>query len=268
MEIIIQPDAAQSARLVAAFIARAMRRKPDLVLGLATGSTPVPLYRELIRRHREDGLDFSRVTAFNLDEYLGIGPDHPGSYRRFMQVQLFDHINLSPGHTHLPDGLAPDVEAHCRHYEAQIRASGGIDIQVLGIGSDGHIGFNEPSSSLASRTRTKTLTSRTRRDNARFFENPADVPVECITMGIGTIMESRICLLLAAGERKAEAVAGALEGPITAMNPASALQLHPDTRVFLDEAAAGKLKMRAYYDEVFARDVFWNKLRQEDGRTL
>ena len=260
MEIIIRPDALQASALAAAFIERAIRRKAALVLGLATGSSPLMLYKELIRRHREHGLDFSQVTTFNLDEYLGLGPGHPASYRRFMQEQLFDHLNIPPEHTHLPDGLAVDVNMHCRLYEAHIRACGGIDLQVLGIGSDGHIGFNEPSSSLASRTRTKTLTSLTRRDNARFFKRPEDVPTECITMGIGTILESRICLLMAFGAHKAEAIAGAIEGPVTAMNPASALQLHPDMRVFLDEAAAGKLKMRDYYRETFDGSQEWQAM--------
>jgi glucosamine-6-phosphate deaminase len=263
MEVIIQPDAARATRLAAAFIARALRRKPDLVLGLATGETPLALYRELARRHREEGLDFSRATTFNLDEYLGIPPDHPGAFRRFMQENLFDHVNLSPGHTHLLDGLAPDIDAHCRHYEGRIAASGGIDIQVLGIGTDGHIGFNEPSSSLASRTRTKTLAAQTRKDNARFFGGVDQVPNECVTMGIGTILESRTCLLLAFGERKADAVAGAVEGAVSAMNPASALQFHADTRVFLDPAAASHLKLRAYYEDVFARDAFWQRLCSE-----
>ena len=265
MEIIIQKDAVQASKLAAAFIEHELRRKAELVLGLATGGTPVKLYQDLIRRHREKGLDFSQATTFNLDEYLGLSPDHPASYRRFMQEQLFNHINILPQRTHLPDGLATDIEEHCRLYEAHIQAAGGIDIQVLGIGSDGHIGFNEPSSSLASRTRTQILTSQTRSDNARFFADPADVPFECITMGIGTILESRACLLLAFGENKAEAVASAFEGPLTAMNPASALQLHRNARIFLDEAAAEKLRMRDYYREVFARNTFWSRLSAAEG---
>jgi glucosamine-6-phosphate deaminase len=265
MELIIQKDAAQASKLVAAFIEYELRRKAALVLGLATGSSPVMLYQELIRRHREKGLDFSKVTTFNLDEYLGLPPGHPASYRRFMKEQLFDHINIPPEHTHLPDGLAADIDMHCRLYEAHIKAAGGIDIQVLGIGADGHIGFNEPSSSLASRTRTKTLTSLTRCDNARFFKDPGEVPVECITMGIGTILESRICLLMAFGEHKAAAIAGAFEGPVTTMNPASALQLHRDVRIFLDEGAASRLRMRDYYNEVFERDTFWSAIRREEG---
>ena len=257
MEIIILPDAQKASELCAAVIDRAIRGKPDLVLGLATGSSPVPMYRDLVRRHREEGLDFSRVRSFNLDEYLGLPPDHPASYRRFMNEQLFDHINIPKAATRLPDGLAKDIEGFCARYEADIRAAGGIDIQVLGIGSDGHIGFNEPASSLASRTRMQTLTLQTRQDNARFFAKLEDVPHGCLTMGIGTILESRMAVMLAFGKGKAEAIAGAIEGPVTAMNPASALQLHPDARVFLDEAAAGRLKLRGYYQECFERSPYW-----------
>ncbi len=265
MQIIILPDADQASKLCAAFIDHAIRRKPDLVLGLATGSTPVPMYRELIRRHTEQGLDFSRVRTFNLDEYLGLPPDHPASYRRFMDENLFDHINIAKANTRVPDGMAADIEAQCARYEADITAVGGVDIQVLGIGSDGHIGFNEPASSFASRTRSLTLTEQTRRDNARFFQSLDEVPRGCVTMGVGTILESRATVMLAFGAGKAEAIAGAIEGPLTAMNPASALQWHRDARIFLDEAAAAKLRMRAYYDEVFARDPFWCSLRQAEG---
>lgn len=263
MKIAIFCDAAAATRAAAARIDRALRAKPDLVLGLATGGTPVPMYRDLIRRHREEGLDLSRATTFNLDEYLGLAPDHPASYRRFMRENLFDAIDIPVGNTHVPDGLARDVEAHCRQYEAMIAAAGGIDLQVLGIGSDGHIGFNEPSSSLASRTRRMALTAQTRADNARFFERPEDVPTECITMGIGTILESRMALMMAFGAGKAEAVAAMIEGPLTAMNPASALQLHPQPVILLDEAAAAGLKMREFYDLCRARDPFWQGVRVE-----
>ncbi len=260
MEVIILPEAAQATGLVAAYIARAVRRKPEIVLGLATGGTPVPVYRELIGRHREQGLDFSRVTTFNLDEYLGLAPDHPASYRRFMRAELFDHVNIPPQNTHVPEGSADDIESHCRQYEERIRAGGGIDIQLLGIGSDGHIGFNEPGCSLTSRTHVQRLATQTRRDNARFFNQPDEVPVAAVTMGIGTILEARVCLLLAFGAGKAAAVAGAIEGPVTAMNPASALQLHPETICFLDEAAAARLKLRDFYNEAYAHNDFWKKL--------
>ncbi|MFZ4682344.1 MAG: glucosamine-6-phosphate deaminase, partial [Terrimicrobiaceae bacterium] len=237
MEIIIKPDAESASTLAATRIANVIRQKPDATLGLATGSTPLSLYKELIRQHREEGLDFSRVRTFNLDEYLGLSPSHPASYRHFMWENFFQHINISPARAHLPSGLVTgkDVPLHCENYEKEIRHAGGIDIQVLGIGSDGHIGFNEPGSSLASRTRIKTLTRRTRQDNTRFFTSEDDVPHHVITMGIGTIMESRSIIFLAFGENKAEAVAGAIEGPITASNPASILQMHSEAKAFLDE---------------------------------
>lgn len=251
MEVIVQPTPADSVRLAAQRIAKAVRAKPNLVLGLATGGTPVMLYAELARMNREEGLDLSRIHTFNLDEYLGLPPDHPASYRRFMKENFFDRTNIDPRRTFVPDGMTPDIRQHCREYEELIRSMGGIDIQILGIGSDGHIGFNEPGSSLASRTRDKVLTEQTRRDNARFFPRPEDVPHTCITMGIGTILETRECLLLAFGAGKAEAVAGAVEGPVTSMLPASALQMHPDAKVYIDEPAAARLKLREYYDYAF-----------------
>ena len=205
-------------------------------------------------------LDWSRVRTFNLDEYLGLAPDHPQSYHHFMWENLFRHVNVRPENVHIPDGLAQDVPGFCADYEARIRAVGGIDLQLLGIGSDGHIGFNEPSSSLASRTRIKTLTQRTQADNARFFASAEEVPSHVITMGIGTIMEARTNLLLAFGDKKAQALAEAAEGPITAMNPASVLQLHPDARVCLDEAAATQLKRAEYYRWVFANKPQWQRV--------
>ncbi|MEI8242510.1 MAG: glucosamine-6-phosphate deaminase [bacterium] len=251
MEVIIQPSPADAVRLAAAQIARAVRHKPNLVLGLATGGTPVLLYAELARMNRDEGLDLSRIHTFNLDEYLGLPSDHPASYRQFMKEHLFDRTNIDPNRTFVPDGMTQDIPRHCREYEALIKSVGGIDIQVLGIGSDGHIGFNEPTSSLSSRTRDKVLTEQTRRDNARFFPRPEDVPHTCLTMGIGTILDSRQCLLLAFGAGKADAVAGAVEGPVTSMLPASALQMHADARVYIDEPAAAKLKLRAYYAYAF-----------------
>ncbi len=259
MEVLIEPDADQAARLAARIVARQLREKPDSVLGLATGSTPLAVYRELIRMHREEDLDFARVRTFNLDEYVGLPPEHPCAYRRFMDENLFNHLNIPPAQIHIPDGQTTDIPAHCRDYEAAIAAAGGIDIQILGIGSDGHIGFNEPMSSLASRTRIKTLTEQTSRDNARFFTSPADVPRHCITMGIGTIMESRTCLLLAFGAGKAEAVAASIEGPIAAMMPASVLQLHPRTIVLLDPPAASRLTQAAYYQMVAANKPDWQQ---------
>lgn len=256
MEIIIQPTPEAATAIAARLIARLLKEKPDAVLGLATGSTPLPLYRALVDMQ----LDWSRVRTFNLDEYLGLAPEHPQSYHHFMWENLFRHVNIRPENVHIPDGLASDVPAFCADYEARIRVVGGIDLQLLGIGSDGHIGFNEPSSSLASRTRIKTLTQRTRADNARFFASADEVPSHVITMGIGTIMEARTNLLLAFGAKKAQALAEAAEGPVTAMNPASALQLHPDTRVCLDEAAATQLKRADYYRWVFANKPQWQRV--------
>ena len=250
MRVIIQKDAEAVASRGARFVADLVRRKPDCVLGLATGGTPIGLYLELIRLHREEGLDFSQVRTFNLDEYVGLGPAHPQSYRYFMQQYLFDHINIAPEHTHVPDGRALDFAAYCRQYEQRITDLGGIDLQVLGIGSDGHIAFNEPGSSLGSRTRVKTLTSETIKDNARFFDGEENVPRLSITMGVGTILESRCCLLLAIGDSKAAAIRSTVEGPITSQITASALQLHREVIVVVDEAAGGWLTRRDYYEEV------------------
>jgi glucosamine-6-phosphate deaminase len=200
--------------------------------------------------HREEGLDFSRVVTFNLDEYVGLAATHPQSYRFFMQQNLFDHINVDPRDTHVPDGRALDFDAYCEQYERMIAEEGGIDLQILGIGGDGHIAFNEPGSSLGSRTRLKTLTEETVRDNARFFGSEKDVPRLAITMGVGTILESRQCLLLAAGASKARAIRDTIEGPITAQVTASALQLHRDVIAILDHEAARLLERRDYYREV------------------
>src|SRR5262245_46555131 len=250
MRVIVEKDRDGVSRRAATFVAALVRRKPTCVLGLATGSTPLGMYGELIRMHREEGLDFSRVVTFNLDEYVGLAGSHPQSYRHFMQTNLFDHINVDPRDTHVPDGRALDFEAYCEQYERMIVEEGGIDLQVLGIGSDGHIAFNEPGSSLGSRTRLKTLTEETVRDNARFFGSEKDVPRLAITMGVGTILESRQCVLLAAGDAKARAIRDTIEGPITAQVTASALQLHRDVIAVLDQDAARLLERRDYYREV------------------
>jgi len=250
MRVIVEENAAGVARRAAQFVAETVRRRPTCVLGLATGGTVVGMYEELIRLHREARLDFSRVASFNLDEYVGLGPTHPQSYRHFMQSNLFDHINIDIRNTHVPDGRALDFDAHCEQYERMIRDEGGIDLQVLGIGSDGHIAFNEPGSSLGSRTRLKTLTPETIRDNARFFGGEAEVPRCAITMGVGTILESRRCLLLACGAAKAQAVRATIEGPVTAQVTASALQLHRDVVCVIDEEAASALERREYYRQV------------------
>ncbi len=264
MEIIIQESPAIASALAAQRIAALVRSKPDAVLGLATGSTPLYLYQELIRLHREEGLDFSQVRTFNLDEYLGLAPSHPQSYHAFMWRNFFDHININPARVHFPSGLVSgkQIEDYCAKYEKEIKHCGGIDLQVLGIGTDGHIGFNEAGSSLASRTRIKTLTRRTIEDNARFFGSAEEVPHHVITMGVGTIMESKKIALLAFGGGKAAAVAGALEGPITASNPASILQMHPGVKVYLDDAAASKLARSDYYRWVFENKPSWQVVGQ------
>ena len=258
MEIVIQPTAEAASIVAAKIIAQLVQQKPDAVLGLATGSTPLAMYRELVRMHREDGLDFSRVRTFNLDEYVSLPHEHPQSYHAFMRENLFRHINVPPENIRIPNGLA-DVPAECAAYEAAIRAAGGIDLQVLGIGTDGHIGFNEPSSSLASRTRIKTLTARTRSDNARYFGSAEEVPIHVITMGVGTIMDARQVLMLAFGEGKAKAIADAVEGPVMAMNPASILQMHPVAKCLIDEPAASKLARLEYYRWVYDHKPEWQR---------
>jgi glucosamine-6-phosphate deaminase len=253
MEIVIRETAESATGVAVRIIANLLRDKPRPVLGLATGSTPLLLYRTLI----EMNLDWSNVTTFNLDEYIGLPREHPQTYHTYMWENLFKHINISKDNIHLPDGNALDIPASCADYESRIRDAGGIDLQVLGIGTDGHIGFNEPTSSLASRTRIKTLSRRTREDNARFFGSESEVPHHVITMGIGTIMEARTNLLLAFGESKARAIAEAVEGPVASVNPASILQMHPAVKVCLDEAAASELKRADYYRWAYENKPAW-----------
>jgi glucosamine-6-phosphate deaminase len=263
MEVVIFPSPAEAALAAARIIARLVPARPDAVLGLATGETQRPVYAELVRLHREERLDLSRVTTFNLDEYVGLEETHPASYRRYMEENLFRHVGLGRERTHVPDGRAADVEAACTAYEGAIRAAGGIELQLLGLGADGHIGFNEPTSSLASRTRVKTLTAATL-EAIRAQLAPGEAPPRhVITMGVGTILEARRCVLLAVGARKAAAVARMVEGPLTALVPASALQLHPQATVLLDEAAAGRLALAAYYRDVHAGKPAWQ--RERDG---
>lgn len=256
MEIIIQPTPEAATSVAARIIARLLREKPDAVFGLATGSTPLLLYRELIALK----LDWRRVTTFNLDEYVSLPREHAQSYHSFMWENLFKHVNIAKKNVHIPDGNTKDIPKFCATYEREIRAAGGIDLQVLGIGTDGHIGFNEPTSSLASRTRIKTLTRQTVRDNARFFGSEDRVPHHVITMGIDTIMEARQNLLLAFGAKKARAIAEAVEGPITAISPASILQMHPVTKVCLDEGAASMLKRADYSRWVYENKPGWQHL--------
>ena len=259
MEVIIQSDLRQASLLGARIIARLVREKPNAVLGFATGKTPLLLYQFLVQMHQEQGLDFGRITAFNLDEYFGLDPSHPASFHSYMWKNLFSHIAIPDERGNIPNGMASDIPAACREFEVKIKSSGGIDIQILGIGRDGHIGFNEPSSSLTSRTRIKTLTAVTRRDQAEDFGGEEKVPFHVITMGLGTIMESRTSLLLAFGKQKARPIAQTIEGPITAMVPASVLQLHRRSIVILDEEAAAELNKADYYRWVYDHKPDWQK---------
>jgi glucosamine-6-phosphate deaminase len=253
MEIIISATYEEMSKAAAKAVAELLNSKPNAVLGLPTGSTPIGVYKELARMHKSEGLDFSRVTTFNLDEYVGLKKDHPQSYHYFMHENLFKHINILAQNVYIPSGTTDNYAAFCQWYEQRIKECGGIDLQLLGIGTDGHIGFNEPSSSLGSRTRIKTLARSTIEDNARFFDKIEDVPVYAITMGVGTILEARRIILLASGANKADAMAQTIEGPVTSMITASALQLHPDVTAYLDRDAAGKLSMIDYYEWVQAK---------------
>lgn len=260
MEIVIQPTQADAVALTAAIIDREIRGKARFVLGLATGRTMEPVYAELVRRHREENLSFSHVYTFNLDEYVGLPPEHDQSYRYFMNKQLFDHVDIPADHTRLPNGMATNIPEECAAFEAEIRELGGIDLQLLGIGSSGHIGFNEPMSAIYSRTRIKTLTRKTFEQNGPLFGDPSLMPMHALTMGVGTILESRRCLMLVTGAAKADIAAAALEGPVSSFVTASALQLHPSTTVILDEAAASKLKLAEYYTWTYANKPDWQSL--------
>ena len=253
MEVVVLSSYEDMSNAAADVVADVLNAKPNAVLGMATGSTPLGVYQELVRRHREGLLDFAQVRTFNLDEYVGLPTTNPQSYHYFMHENFFRNVNISPGNIYIPSGTTSNYQAFCAWYEQRIEECGGIDVQILGIGSDGHIAFNEPGSSLSSRTRLKTLAKPTIDDNARFFERREDVPIYAITMGVGMILEARKLLLLASGKNKATACAAMVEGPVTSMTTASALQLHPDAKVFLDESAAGQLKMRDYYDWVMVK---------------
>ncbi|NOY80742.1 MAG: glucosamine-6-phosphate deaminase [Kiritimatiellaeota bacterium] len=259
MEVVIRDSREAAALFVAKTIADMVRRKPHIVLGLATGRTMEPVYAHLVRFHREDGLDFSLARTFNLDEYVNIPPEHPQSYRAFMDRTLFDLINIDRRNTRVLNGLAVDANAECAAFEQEIADCGGIDLQVLGIGRSGHIGFNEPTSSFASRTRIKTLTPETLRQNAPLFGGERNVPRHVLTMGVGTILESGRCLMLVTGAEKAEVTAAAIEGPLTSMVTASALQLHRRATFVLDREAATKLKQRDYYEWVYANKPHWER---------
>jgi glucosamine-6-phosphate deaminase len=246
-EIVIVGSPGEAGELAADRIATLVARRPDAVLGLATGSTPLPVWAAL----RERGTDLSRARGFALDEYLGLPPGHPESYRAVIDREVVAPLGMDPSLVRVPGDDGGPVATAGERYEAAIRAAGGVDLQVLGIGRTGHIGFNEPGSSLASRTRVKTLTGATRADNARFFDSIDDVPQHCLTQGLGTILEARELVLLAFGEGKAEAVAGAVEGPVSASLPGSVIQLHPEVLVLVDEAAASRLRYADYYRDAW-----------------
>ena len=262
MEVVIQPNVEKAAELAARLIAARLRAKPDLVLGLATGRTMEQVYDHLTDLRQSEGVDFSRCRTFNLDEYIGIPAEDEHSYRYYMNHHLFSRVNIDLANTHVPDGMASDLGAEAARYEHLIREAGGIDLQLLGIGEAGHIGFNEPLSALLSRTREKALTPVTRQQNAGMFGgDPDKVPERALTMGVGTILEARELLLLATGGAKASILAKAVEGPITSMISASAIQLHPKCKVIIDLEAAHDLKGREYYDWIFQNEPEWQEFR-------
>ncbi|WP_128379516.1 glucosamine-6-phosphate deaminase [Streptomyces cavernae] len=261
MEVVIVPDARAGGELIAEAMAQLLRRKPEALLGVATGSTPLPVYEALAAKVRAGAVDTSRARVAQLDEYVGLPSEHPESYRSVLRREVLEPLWIDPNSFLGPDGTAADVPTACAEYEWELAVAGGVDLQLLGIGTDGHIGFNEPGSSLASRTRIKTLTQQTRVDNARFFDGDVDqVPHHVITQGIGTILEAQHLVLLATGEGKADAVAATVEGPLAAICPASALQLHPHATVVVDEAAASRLKLADYYRHTFANKPVWQGL--------
>ena len=261
MEVIIRQNDEAAANLVARIIARELRTNPQLVLGLATGKTMERVYRHLVRLHQTEKLDFSLCRTFNLDEYVGLFPSDPNSYRYYMNHHLFRHVNVDPRNTYLPNGLATDLDEECRRYETTIQRLGGIDLQLLGIGKAGHIGFNEPLSALHSRTRVKALTPVTLKQNAASFGGEENMPRRAITMGVGTILECRRCLLLATGSSKAKVISQAVEGPITSMISATALQLHARSTVIVDEDAAANLTEKDYYRWIFDNEPEWEEYR-------
>lgn len=258
MEIVILEDAAEIGRVGADAFTDLLGRRPQAVLGLATGSSPLSVYDELVRRHEQGGVSFAQARAFTLDEYVGLPKDHPERYRNVIDRDFVGRVDFAPDAVRGPDGSADDIPAACEEYEAAIAEAGGVDLQILGIGTDGHIAFNEPGSSLASRTRIKTLTRQTRIDNARFFGDDVDaVPTHCLTQGLATIMAARHVMLVATGSGKAEAVHHLAEGAVSAMWPATILQHHPHVTVLLDPAAAGRLQLANYYRQTWEAKPSW-----------
>lgn len=260
MEVVIAPSADDAAEIVADVIVHAVTDHPAAVLGLATGGSPLATYRRLIAAHRAGRVSMAAASAVLLDEYVGLPRDHPATYRAFIRRELVDHIDLPSSRLHSPDVWADDLAEACVRYEQLLHDLGGVDVQLLGIGSDGHIGFNEPGSSLRSRTRIKTLTRQTRADNARYFARAGDVPHHVVTQGLATIIDARHVVLVACGATKAASVARAVEGPLAARCPASVLQLHPHATVVLDEPAASELELSAYYRETYAGKPAWQRL--------
>lgn len=260
MEVLIRPDAVGVGDAAGDDIARTLLASgPDPVLGVATGSSPLATYAKLAALVEAGRLDLRTAHIFALDEYVGLPPGHPQSYRATVDRTVTGPLRLDPARVHVPDGAASDLEAAASDYERMIAEVGGVDVQILGVGSNGHIGFNEPTSSLASRTRVKTLTARTRADNARFFDSPDAVPQHCLTQGLGTIMDARHVVLVAAGTSKAAAIAALVEGPVSAMMPGSVLQLHPKATIVVDEAAASQLKLADYYREADTYKPDWQR---------
>ena len=258
MEVVILEDAPQIGTIAADAIEALLNRKPTAVLGLATGSSPLAIYEELVARCDAGRLSFRQARGFTLDEYVGLPADHPERYRNVIDTVLVSRVDFAPGAVAGPDGLAADIPAACAGYEQAIQEAGGVDLQILGIGTDGHIGFNEPGSSLASRTRIKTLTRQTRIDNARFFDGDVDrVPTHCLTQGLGTIMAARHVILVATGRTKAEAVHQLVEGPVSAMWPATILQHHRHVTVLLDGGAGRRLQLADYYRETYLSKPAW-----------
>jgi glucosamine-6-phosphate deaminase len=259
MEIIIEKNPAAASKSAAKIVAETIRSNPKAVLGLASGESPKKLYEILIAMENRGEIDFSKVTFFTLDEYVGLGESNAASYRYYFETHFFGKLKKRPEKIFTPDGLTKNIEAFCIWYENQIQACGGIDLQILGLGQDGHLAFNEPGSSLASRTRIKTLTPETLRANKKSLASLKTTPKHVLTMGLASIMNTKKCLLLAFSPKKAKAVQGMVEGPITASLPASILQMHEKTHVFLDLAAAKLLKRKKYYQFVYSNKPDWQR---------
>ena len=259
MEILIRDSSDEGAKLAARVVGKIIKSVNSPVLGLATGGTPLMMYHELIRMQKSGEISFKNCSTFNLDEYAGLPREDERSYYYYMMSNFFEHIDINHSKINIPDGNSKDLRESCRKYEQQIKDAGGIDVQILGIGANGHIGFNEPTGSFSSRTWVKILSEQTIRDNSKYFEKKNEVPHHVVTMGIATIMESRHCLLLANGAKKADAIKKMIEGPISASCPASILQMHPRVTVVLDDEAAYLLTFKDHYKWVEKNKLDWQK---------